>query len=218
MYQRRARLFAETDHRHLRHARLDRPFEAGVRFDPVHRQKSVSRSGVGVEVYRQSVVGVSDDDRVHRGANLGANGFFGDAQRGQHRPLSLGGGATMRPHRRNDKRLCPERSQGVDRAANQSNLLSEPARPGPDRNGHAGRNDVVIRGNHSIEGGLINVGHRRRSWHSKRQLKQGRNSQRSLKGQLNPTNQLFPRHEESLRQLISHRTRARSACARHHST
>jgi len=105
---RRARLLSETDHGHLGAATLDRPLEARVRLDAIHRQDAIGRSRVLVQIDGHARRGSCHLDRGHGGADLGTHGLFGHAEGFQHLHLPIGGPATVTSHGRNHERIGTE--------------------------------------------------------------------------------------------------------------
>ena len=187
------RLLAEADHRHLGEPTLDRALEAGVRLDAVDRHDPVGAGRVQIEVQRHAVWGSGNLDGLHGRPDLATDRRLGHAQRLEHLPLAVGGGAAVTTHCRNDERLGAQCAQAGDCTAQQGDALDEPATTGADSDGHAlvDRTGELL--HHLLVGGRLDVGDGLGVRDGQHHLGECGHGEVMVEGKFDSLEQLFPR-------------------------
>lgn len=98
-----ADVLAQADHHHLEQAALDGAVKTGVRLDAGHDADVIGFGGESIQHYRIAFVGCSQGNHVHRGADGGADGLFGDAVAFEDASLAVGRAAAVAAHRGDEK-------------------------------------------------------------------------------------------------------------------
>ena len=129
----RPRVLAESDQHHLVQARFDVAHEAGVRLDSTRNQNVVGLRSMLVEVHRDPLRCVIDDDGLHRGPDLAAHCLGSDAVSCENPRLSLGRSASVASHRRHDERHGTQTFNMLDHRASDLPDVRDPTTPCRDR-------------------------------------------------------------------------------------